>query len=467
MRVTALADFGSTFTKVALVEVTSGRLVAQAQSPTTTRTDVMEGYRRALAAARALAPGAVLGPQRAVSSAGGGLRVAAVGLVADLTAAAARQAALNAGARVEVVLSGTLDDRQVCRLKAAAPDIILFAGGTDGGQRDRVIFNARRLIEARPQAFVVVACNASIARRLTGDFAAAGIDAEAVANVMPRIGELEIEPARRAISRTFLTHVIAGRGLSTGDEFLDMVEMPTPEAVLIATELLAAGPGNARGAGRVAVIDVGGATTDVHSVMLDAPDRSAKDQPMLPVPPSVRTVEGDLGMRVSAAGVAESDGLWLNDAWPAARGPVQAALQARCEQPDFVPADTDGADFDELLATACAATALRRHCGELSTTVKHNSPPRVVATGPDLRELSILIGTGGALVRSGRGARILSSATHRQAGRALIPRRPRTVIDRSYIMASAGLLATTDPHAAFALLTRELGLTPGEEGLPG
>ncbi len=467
MRVTALADFGSTFTKVALVEVTSGRLVAQAQSPTTTRTDVMEGYRRALAAARALAPGAVLGPQRAVSSAGGGLRVAAVGLVADLTAAAARQAALNAGARVEVVLSGTLDDRQVCRLKAAAPDIILFAGGTDGGQRDRVIFNARRLIEARPQAFVVVACNASIARRLTGDFAAAGIDAEAVANVMPRIGELEIEPARRAISRTFLTHVIAGRGLSTGDEFLDMVEMPTPEAVLIATELLAAGPGNARGAGRVAVIDVGGATTDVHSVMLDAPDRSAKDQPMLPVPPSVRTVEGDLGMRVSAAGVAESDGLWLNDAWPAARGPVQAALQARYEQPDFVPADSDGADFDELLATACAATALRRHCGELSTTVRHNSPPRVVATGPDLRELSILIGTGGALARSGRGARILSSATHRQAGRALIPRRPRTVIDRSYIMASAGLLATTDPHAAFALLTRELGLTPGEEGLPG
>ena len=463
MRVAALADFGSTFTKVALVEVANGRLVACAQSPTTTRTDVMQGYRCALAAAQAHAPDAVLGIRRAVSSAGGGLRVAALGLVEDLTAAAARQAALNAGARVELVLSGTLDDDQVRRLKAAAPDIILFAGGTDGGQRDRVIFNARRLIEARLPAFVVVACNAQIARRLTQDFAAAGIDAEAVANVMPRIGELEIEPARRAISKTFITHVIAGRGLSTGDEFLDMVEMPTPEAVLIATELLAAGPGTARGMGRVAVIDVGGATTDIHSVLLDAKDYSAKDKPMLPMPPLVRTVEGDLGMRVSALGVAQADGVWLNDAWPAARGPVQSALRARSEHPDFVPTDADGADFDELLATACAATALRRHCGELSTTVRHNSPPRVVPTGPDLRELSILIGTGGALVRSGRGARILSSAIRRQAGRALIPRRPRTVIDRSYIMASAGLLATIDPRAAFALLTRELGLTSREE----
>jgi uncharacterized protein (TIGR01319 family) len=425
----------------------------------------MKGYRCALAAAQAHAPDAVLGTRRAVSSAGGGLRVAAVGLVEDLTAAAARQAALNAGARVELVLSGTLDDHQVRRLKAAAPDIILFAGGTDGGQRDRVIFNARRLIEASLPAFVVVACNAQIARRLAKDFAAAGIDAEAVANVMPRIGELEIEPARRAISKTFITHVIAGRGLSTGDEFLDMVEMPTPEAVLIATELLAAGPGTDRGMGRVAVIDVGGATTDIHSVLLDAKDHSAKDKPMLPMPPSVRTVEGDLGMRVSAVGVAQSDGVWLNDVWPAARGPVQSALRARSERPDFVPTDADGADFDELLATACAATALRRHCGELSTTVRHNSPPRVVPTGPDLRELSILIGTGGALVRSGRGTRILSSALHRQAGRALIPRKPRTVIDRSYIMASAGLLATIDPRAAFALLTRELGLTPREERL--
>ena len=463
MKVDVLADFGSTFTKVALVEVTSGRLVAYAQSPTTSRTDVMQGYQCALAAAHAQAPDAVLGARRAVSSAGGGLRVAAVGLVEDLTAAAARQAALNAGARVEVTLSGTLDDRQVGRLKAAAPDIILFAGGTDGGQRDRVIFNAQRLIEARLPAFVIVACNVQIARRLTRDFTAAGIDAEAVANVMPRIGELEIEPARRAISRTFLTHVIAGRGLSIGDEFLEMVEMPTPEAVLIATELLAAGPDNARGAGRVAVIDVGGATTDVHSVLLDAKDHSAKDKPILPVPPSVRTVEGDLGMRAGAVGVGQSDGAWLNDAWPALRGPVQSALQARYEHPDFVPTDADGADFDELLATACVATALRRHCGELSTTIRHNSPPRVVPTGPDLRELSILIGTGGALVRSGRGARILSSAMRRQAGRALIPRGPKTVIDRSYIMASAGLLAATEPRAAFALLTRELGLTLREE----
>ena len=43
--VVALSDFGSTFTKVTLVEEGTGRLLAQAHHPTTIDTDVMDGYR--------------------------------------------------------------------------------------------------------------------------------------------------------------------------------------------------------------------------------------------------------------------------------------------------------------------------------------------------------------------------------------------------------------------------------------
>ena len=118
MGVVALADFGSTYTKVRLVDPAQGELLARAEAPTTVATDLMEGYGAALEAAlRSLGAGPTIDEQLAVSSAGGGLRVAAVGLVADLTAAAARQAALNAGARVEAVLAGTLGDEQLigCR----------------------------------------------------------------------------------------------------------------------------------------------------------------------------------------------------------------------------------------------------------------------------------------------------------------------------------------------------------------
>ncbi|MDA0952692.1 MAG: glutamate mutase L, partial [Proteobacteria bacterium] len=73
LELVALADFGSTFTKLTLVEAGSGRRVASAASPTTVESDVMEGYGRALE----MALGAVGRPARVIdklapSSAGGG-----------------------------------------------------------------------------------------------------------------------------------------------------------------------------------------------------------------------------------------------------------------------------------------------------------------------------------------------------------------------------------------------------------
>ncbi|MGN6201207.1 MAG: glutamate mutase L, partial [Solirubrobacterales bacterium] len=130
----ALADFGSTYTKLSLVDPEEGRLLARAEAPTSIGSDLMEGFAAALEAARRAAGNVEVDEAIAASSAGGGLRVAAVGLVADLTAAAARQAALNAGARVGTVLAGRLESGHLDELRAARPEIVLFAGGTDGGQ---------------------------------------------------------------------------------------------------------------------------------------------------------------------------------------------------------------------------------------------------------------------------------------------------------------------------------------------
>ncbi|MGV1048410.1 MAG: glutamate mutase L [Solirubrobacterales bacterium] len=38
----------------------------------------------------------------------------------------------------------------------------------------------------------------------------------------------------------------------------------------------------------------------------------------------------------------------------------------------------------------------------------------------------------------------------------MAPRRPRLAVDRGYVLAAAGLLASLDPAAAFRLLEREL-----------
>ena len=160
----ALTDFGSTFTKVALVETPTGRLLATAQTPTTVQTDVMLGYRSALESACSVA---TVSPDnievRAASSAGGGLSVVSIGLVEDYTAAASRQAALNAGAKVSGVLAGRLDITQLKILEDVKPDVVLFSGGTDGGQSEQVINNARLLANSIRECPIIVACNNDIA----------------------------------------------------------------------------------------------------------------------------------------------------------------------------------------------------------------------------------------------------------------------------------------------------------------
>ena len=449
MGVVALADFGSTYTKVALVDPGEGALLGRGEAPTSIETDLMEGFAAALAAAeRAAGGGLAIDERLAVSSAGGGLRVAAVGLVEDLTAAAARQAALNAGARVEAVLSGRLEEERLDALQAARPEIVLFAGGTDGGQAELVLENARLLADSRLGGHAVVACNAEVAAEAAELLRAAGTRAEVAPNVMPRLGEIEVDGAREAILRVFLEHVIGGKGLSASADFERMVRLPTPEAVLEATSLL----------GATVVVDVGGATTDVHSSRQVGTAEPGIEDPLLPPPPILRTVEGDLGLRAGAAGIAAADGRWLEENTPGGEAFIRQGVSIRASRPAWVPVDEEGTRFDALLATSAAAQALTRHCGTMLLARSEGGPPTLVRDGPDLREVGLVLGTGGVFIHREDGEAILREALARRAPRSLSPRNPRIAIDRGYLLAPAGLLATVDRKAATRLLERELAL---------
>ncbi|HEX5527765.1 MAG TPA: glutamate mutase L [Solirubrobacterales bacterium] len=457
MGVVALADFGSTYTKLSLVDREEGRLLARAEAPTSIRTDLMEGYAAALAAAEGKLGGSVeLEHELAVSSAGGGLRIAAVGLVSDLTAAAARQAALNAGGRVLSVLAGDLGDGQLSELEAVRPEIVLFAGGTDGGQAELVIENAHHLATRQLGGHAVVACNAAIAEEVGEILRAAGTEVVVAANVMPQLGKLEIESAREAILRVFLEHVIGGKGLSAGAEFGQMVKMPTPEAVLEATRLLSRGTEQQPGIGDVMVVDVGGATTDVHSDRAVEPATPGIEDSLLPPPPTLRTVEGDLGLRAGAPGVLVADARWIAAELDADEGSIGQTVLYRSEHPEWLPDDPRGTEFDGLLATSCATHAITRHSGTMLLSRGEAGPPTLVRDGPDLREVKKVFGTGGVFAHRRDGEEILRGALARREPRSLAPREPELGVDRNYVLAAAGLLATLDPEAAMRLLRSEL-----------
>ncbi len=237
----------------------------------------------------------------ACSSAGGGLRLAVVGHERVISAEAGRRVALSAGARVVAVSAGRLDDSGIEGLAAATPDVLLVVGGTDGGDSEVLLHNARVLGRSGLGVPVVLAGNAD-----ASDEAAALLRSRRrvvlpTDNVIPRIGALHPGPARRAIREVFIAHVIGGKGLSRGPRFARLVACATPDAVLagieVVAEVLAAFPG---ASGDVMALDIGGATTDVYSVL--TPDEQMPDEAVETLWHG-RTVEGDLGMRWSAEDV--------------------------------------------------------------------------------------------------------------------------------------------------------------------
>jgi uncharacterized protein (TIGR01319 family) len=383
--------------------------------------------------------------------------MAAAGLVRDLTAAAAKQAALNAGARVELVLSGDLDEQSRGELERLRPEILLFSGGINGGQRARVLANAEVLAEVDAVENVVVACNCEIARPVAGLFRQRGRQVRVVENVMPAISTLNIEPARQAVHEVFIEHVIHGKGLSTSEEFDSAVIMPTPEAVLAAARVLATGLGKTHTTG-ITIIDVGGATTDVHSALPKLEPRP-DEQPLLPLPPLMRTVQGDLGVRSSAPATLEIDRDWLERALSRA-GLETEELSERCalrhRDPSYIPSTEAETMLDRSLAVSCLTHALRRHCGRLVMRSRGRAVSQRAADGPDLRDVRLVLGTGGALTQQAAGIELLSAALERREERSLTPRSPSLALDRSYILSAAGLLGTEDPASALSLMLSQI-----------
>ncbi len=433
-------DFGSTFTKASLVDLHAGRILARAEHPTTLETDLLEAYDACLADLTRADPRTAAAEVLACSSAGGGLRIAVVGNEELVTAEAGRRVALSSGGRVVSVIAaaGRLPDNDpyaVLSDPTHPPDVVLLTGGTDGGNAEVITTAARDLVAAGWVGPVVVAGNVGAQTAVAEHLA--GVPHVLTDNVVPTIGVLAPDGARAAIREMFLAHVIGGKHLSARDEFTAMVRGATPDVVLTGVEVLA------RAAGDVVVVDVGGATTDVHSVVKLDPEDAGLSREVVATTPVTRTVEGDLGMRWSAVATAEA----------AALDDLHEAAARRAAAPDFVPDTDQERDADERLATAAAGLALRRHAGRSRVVVSPEG--RVVErSGKDLREVRLLVGSGGVLRhgREGVAGRVLGPSTgaHLEGGWQL-PEQPVVVVDADYVLAAVGLLADPHPEAAYRL----------------
>ena len=449
MRAVLAIDFGSTYTKVVAVDVEGGEILGVAQSGTTALTDISAGLDSAVAKLREEIGEVEFTERYACSSAAGGLRMIASGLVPSLTAEAAKRAALGAGAKVVSTFSYELtrdDLNEITRLK---PDILLLTGGTDGGNRDNILLNARALASLPASFPVVVAGNRAVRDECARILREAGCEAMPCENVMPTFNQLNIEPAQAVIRELFLKRIIAAKGLTKAQALIDGILMPTPAAVLAALELFA------KDAGELAAVDLGGATTDIYSITAGLPTKAGTVMKGLPEPYAKRTVEGDIGMRFSARGVLEGAGM---GALVAASGRTEAELEAWLQEIERAPgvlAQTEAQkEIDLALASLAIELGLVRHAGEIEQVYT----PLGVAyqqTGKDLTRVKTIVLTGGALVHAEDTRGIARRALGGDHPSSLMPRDAVPVLDGRYILFAMGLLSQRYPELARTLLKKE------------
>ena len=451
-----LIDFGSTYTKLTAVDLDAEAILGTAAAYTTVQTDINDGLQKALSQLEAKTGILSFNECYACSSAAGGLRMVTSGLVPELTGEAARLASLGAGAKVVGVYAFQLTEDDLEEIEQLKPDIFLLVGGTDGGNTECILHNARMLAQLQGNFPVIIAGNRTAARecqRILKDY-----ETYICPNVMPKFGTLQIDATQKQIRELFLNRIVQAKGLSKASALLSDIMMPTPSAVLQAMELLSQGCEGESGIGDLIAVDVGGATTDVYSVADGMPEHMNTVYKGLPEPFAKRTVEGDIGMRYSIQGIVDAAGLDnISRLSGLSKTRVTELVDHLKEHTDTVPnGDEELEALDFALASSAIAEAVTRHAGTMEETYTMMGLT-YVQSGKNLTKVKQIVVTGGSLIHTKRTEQIAVHALFDpMRPHSLRPKAADVWVDRSYILAAMGLLSSHYPAAALRIMKKEL-----------
>ena len=438
-----LIDLGSTFTKIAVIDLETGRLLSRVKTPSTVEEDVTIGLKKGISDAEKEAGVKVEKEDvLACSSAAGGLRMICIGLVPSLSLKAATQAALGAGAKLVGSYFSEIGPGEVSEIEELLPDIILLSGGTDGGDKGTILHNAGMIAGSKLAAPIIVAGNKMASAQVASILKRSEKKVMSVANVMPGVDSIAVEPCREAIRQVFVENIVQAKGIEKAREIVKEVIMPTPTAVVRAAALLAQGINGEGGMGGIMVVDVGGATTDIHSVAENKIAEGVVYGSLLPEPFVKRTVEGDLGVRHNMVHLVklgiERKVLSKED----------EEFARRFSSPAKLPETEEETLFDLKMAQIATEIAVERHVGKIE--LWHGTQGKtMIQSGKDLRNVDIVIGTGGPIVFALNPRPILMEALFSNKSPNLLkPVSPALYLDSGYILYAVGLLSECNPAAA-------------------
>ncbi len=477
LNVILATDCGSTTTKAILIQKLGDeyRQTYRGEAPTTVEApfeDVTRGVLNAIQEVEELSGRTILDGERIItpaqaenaetgvdiyistSSAGGGLQLMVAGVVQSMSAESAQRCALGAGAIVMDVLAsndGRPSYEKIERIRHLRPDMILLAGGTDGGTVSHVVEIAEYISAAEPrprlgmgyQLPIIYAGNTDVQgqiQAILGDKAALSI----TDNIRPVLERENLMPARHAIHDLFLEHVMAqAPGYKKLIDWAGAPIIPTPAAVGMIIETLAR-----RADLNVIGVDIGGATTDVFSVFQEVFNR---------------TVSANLGMSYSVSNVVAEAGLdnirrWLPFAFD--EQSLRNQIKNKMIRPTTIPQTVTDLQIEQAIAREALRLALEQH-KQLAVGLKGVQQKRSVsdaflqtASGQsliDMSALDVIIGSGGILSHAPRRAQAMLMLIDAYEPLGIT----QLAVDSIFMMPHLGVLSTIHEQAATEVFVQD------------
>jgi len=467
-------DCGSTTTKAILIERNEAgeyRLTTRGEAPTTVEAPVEDVTRGVLNAVRELQElrgrplledDQIIRPQQgergtdlyiSTSSAGGGLQMMVAGVVKKMTAESAARAALGAGAIVMDTVATNdrrLPHEKIERIRHLRPDMILLAGGTNGGTVKHVVALAELLAAAQPRPRlgsgydlpVIYAGNASvkpdIERLLGGKVALQFVD-----NVRPRLEVENLGPARDAIHELFMEHVMAqAPGCGKLMSWTDVPIMPTPGAMGLIIQALAE-----RDQVNVVGVDIGGATTDVFSVFGGVFNR---------------TVSANLGMSYSVSNVLAEAGIGNIQRWvpfSLEEHELRDRIGNKMIRPTTIPETLDELKIEQAIAREALRLSFIQH-KQFAVKLRGVQTERSISdafnqsaedTLVDMMALDLLVGSGGVLSHAPRRVQSMMMMIDAFEVEGIT----ELAVDSIFMMPHLGVLSTIHPAAATEVFEKD------------
>lgn len=474
LRVILATDCGSTTTKAILIQKLGEeyRQTHRGEAPTTVEApfeDVTRGVLNAIQEVEELSGRRILDGERIItpangdtgvdiyistSSAGGGLQIMVAGVVKSMSAESAQRCALGAGAIVMDALAsndGRPSYEKIERIRHLRPDMILLAGGTDGGTIPHVVEIAEYIAAADPrprlgssyQLPIIYAGNTDArpqVQEILGEKTALSI----TENIRPVLEQENLTPARHKIHDLFLEHVMAqAPGYKKLISWAGAPIIPTPAAVGMIIETVARREGI-----NVIGVDIGGATTDVFSVFQGIFNR---------------TVSANLGMSYSVSNVVAEAGLenirrWLPFAFD--EQALRNQIKNKMIRPTTIPQTVNDLQVEQAIAREALRLALEQH-KQLAVGLKGVQQERSVsdvftqvASGQsliDMFALDLIIGSGGILSHAPR--RVQSMLIMIDAYEPLGI--TQLAVDSIFMMPHLGVLSTVHEQAATEVFMKD------------